>query len=74
MPAKKLSPSARAVLAKANEQPDRTIGWHDATQVGGNAATLKSLTTAKLLERLDHPDGSKDWKITPEGVAALNAA
>ena len=74
MPAKKLSPSARAVLAKANEHPNGFIDWHAAARVGGNAATLKSLTTAKLLERLDHPDGSKDWKITPEGVAALNAA
>ena len=48
-------------------------------EMGANAKTLGNphsleLITAKLLERLDHPDGSKDWKITPEGVAALNAA
>ena len=66
---KKLSATQSAVLS--NAASTTFISFYAAARVGGNGKTLSALTERGLLQKIEYPDGSKEWRITDAGKAAL---
>jgi hypothetical protein len=50
------------------------VSFHHAVQVGASGPTLAAAVRFGWMERIEYPDGSRDWTITDAGRAAITSA